>query len=67
MSADDTLRAEILAAYQEELAGLTINERAVEVPVAALRFLTKAENEYLARSAAREAILPRDSGWKICR
>ena len=47
MSADDTLRAEILAAYQEELAGLTINERAVEAPVAALRFLTKAENEYL--------------------
>lgn len=47
VSADDTLRAEILAAYQEELAGLTINERAVEVPVAALRFLTKAENEYL--------------------
>ena len=47
VSADDTLRAEILAAYQEELAGLTINERAVEAPVAALRFLTKAENEYL--------------------
>lgn len=47
VSADDKLRAEILAAYQEELAGLTINERAVEAPVAALRFLTKAENEYL--------------------
>lgn len=47
VNADDALRAEILAAYQEELAGLTINERAVEVPVAALRFLTKSESEYL--------------------
>lgn len=47
VNADDALRAEILAAYQEDLAGLTINERAVEAPVAALRFLTKAESEYL--------------------
>ncbi len=47
VNAGDALRSEILAAYQEELAGLTINERAVEAPVAALRFLTKAESEYL--------------------
>ncbi len=47
VNAGDALRSEILAAYQEELAGLTISERAVEAPVAALRFLTKAESEYL--------------------
>ena len=32
---------------QDELAGLTLNERAVNAPVAALRFLTTAEQEYL--------------------
>lgn len=44
---DDSMKAEILSAYQDELAGLTLNERAVNAPVAALRFLTTAEQEYL--------------------
>lgn len=60
---DEALRAQILSAYQEELAGLTINERAVEVPVAALRFLTKAEEEYLCTISAQRGYA--SSGFRM--
>ncbi len=63
VNADDALRAEILAAYQEELSGLTINERAVEAPVAALRFLTKAEDEYLHTISAQRGYT--SSGFRM--
>lgn len=38
---------EILAAYQEELTALTLEERSRETPVTSIRFLTLAEYEYL--------------------
>lgn len=40
-------RAKLLAAYQEDLAEMTLAGRAVETPVMSLRFLTIAEHEYL--------------------
>lgn len=53
VKADDALRAEILAAYEEELTSLTLKERAEETPVAALRFLTIAEKEYISMISKR--------------
>lgn len=47
--ADEKIRAEILEAYKEELTALTLDERAKETPVAALRFLTIAEREYISQ------------------
>ena len=44
---DDTLRAEILEAYKEEMIALTLEERSKETPVTSLRFLTVAEHEYI--------------------
>lgn len=44
---NDTLRGQLLSAYQEELGGLTLAERAEANPVAALRFLTEPEERYL--------------------
>ncbi|MCI8454854.1 MAG: hypothetical protein HFE84_09610 [Lachnospiraceae bacterium] len=47
VSTDQTFCAELLSAYQEELSRLTLSERAEEKPVFALRFLSKAELDYL--------------------
>lgn len=47
--ADENLRGEILAAYQEELTALSLDARSKETPIAALRFLTIAEREYISQ------------------
>ncbi|MBR5268452.1 MAG: hypothetical protein IKU20_09710 [Lachnospiraceae bacterium] len=47
VNADETLCAEILEAYKEEMKALTLEERSKETPVTSLRFLTIAEYEYI--------------------
>lgn len=47
VEADDALRAEILAAYKEEMTALTLEERATVSPITSLRFLTIAEYDYI--------------------
>ncbi len=47
VAADEALRAEILAAYKEEMTALTLEERGSESPITSLRFLTKAEYDYI--------------------
>ena len=47
VNADETLCAEILEAYKEEMSALTLEERSKETPVTSLRFLTVAEHEYI--------------------
>lgn len=44
---DEAFRAELLAAYQEELAGLSLTERSQTTPLTSLRFLTTGERDYL--------------------
>ena len=53
VEADETLRAQILDAYKEEMIALTLEERAQVTPVTSLRFLTIAEHDYIG-SVSRE-------------
>lgn len=53
VEADETLRAQILEVYKEEMTALTLEERAQVTPVTSLRFLTIAEHDYI-RSVSHE-------------
>lgn len=52
VDADRDMQEKILNAYREDLAALTLEERASETPVTSLRFLTVAEYEYLSYVSA---------------
>ncbi len=47
ITTDAELTGELFTAYKEDLAALTLEQRANEVPVASLRFLTVSEQEYI--------------------
>lgn len=55
VSEDRATMEAILAAYQEEMRALTLEERSKEDPVAGLRFLTTAEYDYLKYVTAARA------------
>lgn len=57
VSQDSRVQEAVLAAYQEDMRELTVEERLVEMPVGSLAFMTDQENSYLLqqRQKARSA------------